>query len=282
MESLQQSMNELTQMLQTMREEMNGYLVGQNVLTTEINRLKNGEGEDGGVSGKGGGDGTGWAMVGEKPGSGFWFCFVVGLVKACAFWTVLDEEHVRTEKNKANVVPAICDSVRLSTAVPLEHVAHGSDMPGMTGNRFSERSVVQQLGQKFRPKNPYELKSSWQAENLHYGSRNRRMLIFRSGCWSFWTTNAGSTNMSTGCSKQEQQTLLKFKNTLGDDYGLLSSWVGNDCCSWRGVRCDDIMGSTHVVGLCDNGNNSHSDIPLFRRTHPLMSATFLVMILTLL
>nr|GEV86133.1 leucine-rich repeat protein [Tanacetum cinerariifolium] len=74
--------------------------------------------------------------------------------------------------------------------------------------------------------------------------------------------------MSTGCSKQEQRTLLKFKNTLDDSYGLLSSWVGNDCCSWIGVRCDDTMGSTHVVGLHVKGNNSHSDIPLFPEDSP--------------
>ncbi|GKE02471.1 LRR receptor-like serine/threonine-protein kinase GSO2 [Tanacetum coccineum] len=74
--------------------------------------------------------------------------------------------------------------------------------------------------------------------------------------------------MSTGCSKQEQQALLKFKNTLDDSYGLLSSWAGNDCCSWTGVRCDDTMGSTHVVGLRVKGNNSHLDIPLFPEDSP--------------
>ncbi|PWA35837.1 leucine-rich repeat protein [Artemisia annua] len=55
---------------------------------------------------------------------------------------------------------------------------------------------------------------------------------------------------------------------MWDPDGLLSSWVGNDCCSWTGVRCDDIMGSTHVVGLRVNGNNSHSGKPEFPEDSP--------------
>ncbi|KAI7750468.1 hypothetical protein M8C21_028939, partial [Ambrosia artemisiifolia] len=47
--------------------------------------------------------------------------------------------------------------------------------------------------------------------------------------------------------------LLKFKRSIQDDHGMLSSWgVGSDCCSWNGVRCDGITGS--VVSLLLRGN----------------------------
>ncbi|GJV94760.1 leucine-rich repeat protein [Tanacetum coccineum] len=49
------------------------------------------------------------------------------------------------------------------------------------------------------------------------------------------------------CSIQERHALLKFKNSVKDNDGILSSWVGNDCCQWEGVHCDGATGS--VVGL---------------------------------
>ncbi|KAL7252588.1 hypothetical protein ACSBR1_007201 [Camellia fascicularis] len=53
------------------------------------------------------------------------------------------------------------------------------------------------------------------------------------------------------CIERERQALLKFKNALIDDYGLLSSWGSEedkkDCCKWRGVGCNNHTG--HVTKL---------------------------------
>ncbi|KAM0047134.1 putative leucine-rich repeat-containing, plant-type, leucine-rich repeat domain superfamily [Helianthus debilis subsp. tardiflorus] len=60
---------------------------------------------------------------------------------------------------------------------------------------------------------------------------------------------AGGGNLTTAsCSEQERLALLKFKRNLKDDHGMLSSWgLGNDCCRWERVGCDDATG--RVVSL---------------------------------
>nr|XP_023921713.1 receptor-like protein EIX1 [Quercus suber] len=45
----------------------------------------------------------------------------------------------------------------------------------------------------------------------------------------------------------EKNALLRFKEGLTDLAGHLSSWVGEDCCSWIGVGCDNT--TSHVVKL---------------------------------
>ncbi|XP_074282111.1 receptor-like protein EIX2 [Silene latifolia] len=47
------------------------------------------------------------------------------------------------------------------------------------------------------------------------------------------------------CKKHELDALLKFKQSfIQDPKKLLSSWVGEDCCQWHGVTCDNV---THNV-----------------------------------
>ncbi|XP_039120158.1 receptor-like protein EIX2 [Dioscorea cayenensis subsp. rotundata] len=49
------------------------------------------------------------------------------------------------------------------------------------------------------------------------------------------------------CSESERLALVKFKAGLQDPHQLLSSWEGDDCCTWAGVHCDNE--TWHVVSL---------------------------------
>ena len=49
------------------------------------------------------------------------------------------------------------------------------------------------------------------------------------------------------CIKSEREALVRFKEGVIDFPGKLSSWVGGDCCKWKGVECDSKSG--HVTNL---------------------------------
>ncbi|KAL4588188.1 hypothetical protein LXL04_001070 [Taraxacum kok-saghyz] len=52
------------------------------------------------------------------------------------------------------------------------------------------------------------------------------------------------------CSEQEHLALLKFKHGVRfDPSGILSSWVGNDCCMWEGIQCDIVTGNVESLYL---------------------------------
>ncbi|RVW94535.1 Receptor-like protein 12 [Vitis vinifera] len=64
-------------------------------------------------------------------------------------------------------------------------------------------------------------------------------------------SSIGEGDAEIGCIGRERQALLKFKQGIVDDFGILSSW-GNeedktDCCRWEGVQCSNLTG--HVVML---------------------------------
>ncbi|XP_023900166.1 receptor-like protein EIX2 [Quercus suber] len=54
------------------------------------------------------------------------------------------------------------------------------------------------------------------------------------------------THEAVKCIKSEREALVSFKEGVIDIPGKLSSWVGEDCCQWKGVECDD---SGHVTKL---------------------------------
>ncbi|PWA49025.1 leucine-rich repeat protein [Artemisia annua] len=65
---------------------------------------------------------------------------------------------------------------------------------------------------------------------------------------SMWTVKClGARNLTATCSNQERLALLKFKHSVKDDFGMLSSWNDSDCCKWKRVHCDSDTGS--VVSL---------------------------------
>ncbi|XLT60986.1 hypothetical protein HN873_053590 [Arachis hypogaea] len=68
------------------------------------------------------------------------------------------------------------------------------------------------------------------------------------------------------CAERERQALLDFKAAMVDDYGILSSWKGRDCCHWNGVRCSNL--TAHVISLDLHGDfivNEYSYIERFLR-----------------
>jgi Leucine-rich repeat (LRR) protein len=54
-------------------------------------------------------------------------------------------------------------------------------------------------------------------------------------------------NPNVLCKSGERDALLTFKKGIVDPSNLLSSWIGQECCTWKGIACDNITG--HVVHL---------------------------------
>uniref|UniRef100_A0A804KMK1 Leucine-rich repeat-containing N-terminal plant-type domain-containing protein n=1 Tax=Musa acuminata subsp. malaccensis TaxID=214687 RepID=A0A804KMK1_MUSAM len=49
------------------------------------------------------------------------------------------------------------------------------------------------------------------------------------------------------CIESERRALLAIRSDMYDSGKRFSSWIGEDCCSWRGVACDD--NTSHVIKL---------------------------------
>ncbi|XP_059598719.1 receptor-like protein EIX1 [Vitis vinifera] len=75
------------------------------------------------------------------------------------------------------------------------------------------------------------------------------LIITSSGFLFHDTIKVGSCqgDHQRGCVDTEKVALLKFKQGLTDTSDRLSSWVGEDCCKWRGVVCNNR--SRHVIKL---------------------------------
>lgn len=67
-------------------------------------------------------------------------------------------------------------------------------------------------------------------------------LQFLSGLPSF-----NSMSSQTHCLQIERKALLDFKQSLTDPSGRFSSWVGEECCQWSGLTCNNLTG--YVIKL---------------------------------
>ncbi|CAL4962785.1 unnamed protein product [Urochloa decumbens] len=61
------------------------------------------------------------------------------------------------------------------------------------------------------------------------------------------TRNKNSSSNTRHCVPHERDALLAFRASLSDPGNYLSSWQGEGCCQWNGIRCSNRTG--HVVEL---------------------------------
>ncbi|KAK7364459.1 hypothetical protein VNO80_13139 [Phaseolus coccineus] len=74
------------------------------------------------------------------------------------------------------------------------------------------------------------------------------------------------------CREKEKQALLNFKQSLIDDYGILSTWSDHqnntDCCNWKGIQCNHQTGYVHLLDLrCLDKQYLRGAINLFSLIH---------------
>ncbi|KAL5860676.1 hypothetical protein ACOSQ4_001972 [Xanthoceras sorbifolium] len=81
------------------------------------------------------------------------------------------------------------------------------------------------------------------------------VLILGIFCLEAITIAFSHSQPRVACKAIERKALLQFKQGLTDPSGRLSSWVGEECCRWRGVSCNNRTGSVIKLKL----NNIYLD-----------------------
>jgi len=71
--------------------------------------------------------------------------------------------------------------------------------------------------------------------------------------------NSTSSTKEVKCKEKEREAVLRFKQGLHDDYGMLSTWRNDennrDCCKWKGIGCSNETGHVHMLDL--HGSGTH-------------------------
>ncbi|KAM3753179.1 hypothetical protein ACB098_03G073800 [Castanea mollissima] len=70
-------------------------------------------------------------------------------------------------------------------------------------------------------------------------------------------SNSIAVNVNVRCIEIERVALQKFRKGLKDPFNRLSSWVGQDCCNWEGIGCNNQtsnvvkldLGSSNLCGF---------------------------------
>ncbi|XP_027184270.1 receptor-like protein EIX2 [Coffea eugenioides] len=69
---------------------------------------------------------------------------------------------------------------------------------------------------------------------------------------------------NVSCVENERQALLQFKHGLIDESNRLSSWIGEECCSWEGISCHKTTGSVLKLDLRNTVPFDDSDDDYFK------------------
>ncbi|KAK2457971.1 receptor protein EIX2 [Trifolium repens] len=83
--------------------------------------------------------------------------------------------------------------------------------------------------------------------------RNFTIVIFHALLVLFSIVGFNSTTENEmKCKESERCALLKFKQSLQDEYGMLSTWKDDpnaDCCKWKGVQCNHQTGYVQILDI---------------------------------
>ncbi|XP_059310735.1 receptor-like protein EIX2 [Lycium ferocissimum] len=66
-----------------------------------------------------------------------------------------------------------------------------------------------------------------------------------------------NTEAKVRCVERERKALLRFKQNLTDPSDRLASWIGKECCKWRGVFCGVQTGNIIRLDLKDTSGNCY-------------------------
>ncbi|XP_052622765.1 receptor-like protein EIX2 [Lactuca sativa] len=72
-------------------------------------------------------------------------------------------------------------------------------------------------------------------------------------------TCLGVGNVTVVCSQKERLALLRFKGSVEDTSGMMSSWVGKDCCQWERIHCDSLTGTVDSLNLGGDPSDSEGE-----------------------